>query len=211
MSLQPTEAELLREVIDSRLTELYTSIPARIVKYDATTQTADCEIVILRAETAESGATVHETYPVIPNVPVGWMSGGGYSLQFPLNKGDGVWLMFSMAATANWRETGEVSPPGDRDLHDISYPIAIPCARHNGQALPVATGALLTVPPGGSFNVSTGGGTPEPAALASKVNANFDALLNLLQTWTVVPNDGGAALKTAAALVVLQDTSSIDL
>lgn len=146
MSLEPTEAELLRSVIESKLVDVHTSIPARVVKYDATTQTADCEIVVQRAEIAEDGATAIETYPIIPNVPVGWPSGGGYSLQFPLAKGDGVWLVFSEAAISGWRQTGEVSPPGDLDRHDISYPIALPCARHNKQPLPEATGAMLATP-----------------------------------------------------------------
>lgn len=146
MSLQPTEAELLRTVIESRLADVHTSIPGRVVSYDGATQTADIEIVILRAEQAESGATVHETYPIVPNVPVGWPSGGGYSLQFPLEAGDGVWLVFSESAIAQWRETGDISPPGDLDRFDISYPIALPCARHNKQPLPEATVAMLKAP-----------------------------------------------------------------
>jgi hypothetical protein len=146
VSLEPTEAELLREAIASALTDVHTSIPARVVSYDAATQTADCEIVILRAEQGESGATVHETYPIVPNVPVGWPSGGGYSLQFQLEAGDGVWLVFSEAAIAQWRETGDISPPGDLDRFDISYPIALPCARHSGQPLPEAMGAMLKAP-----------------------------------------------------------------
>lgn len=149
--------ELLRDVISSRLADVHTSIPGRVVSYDASTQTADVEIVILRADQAETGEVVHEPYPVVPNVPVAWPSGGGYSLQLALTSGDGVWLVFSEAATANWRDTGDVSPPGDLDRHDLSYPIAIPGARHKGQTLPSTTSALLSVPGGGTFTVSSGG------------------------------------------------------
>lgn len=160
MPLEPTWAELIREAIESRLIDVHTSIPAQIVSYDPVTQTADCEICIKRAEIAESGGIIHELYPIIPNVPVGWTSGGGYSLQFTLNPGDCVWLVFSEAATGLWRTlagTGNgVEEPGDLDRHDISYPIALPCARHDMQVLPVATGALLTVPGGGTFSVSSG-------------------------------------------------------
>lgn len=211
MSLEPTEAELLRTVIESRLADVHTSIPGRVVSYDAATQTADIEIVILRAEQAESGATVHETYPVIPNVPVGWPSGGGYSLQFPLDPGDGVWLVFSESATSGWRETGEVSPPGDLDRFDISYPIALPCARPSSKPLPAGTGALLTVPEGGSFAVSTAGDTPKAVAMAEEVNANFQAIKDLFTTWAPVASDGGAALKTLATSLTFDPVDSANL
>lgn len=216
MSVQPTEAELIREAIASALSDAHTSIPARVLKYNPATATkqatVDCEIVILRAEQAESGATIHERYPNVPNVPIGWPSGGGYSLQFPLNPGDGVWLVFSEAAIANWRETGDISPPGDLDRFDISYPIALPCARHDKQLLPAGTGALLTVPDGGSFAVSTAGGEPKAVAMAEEVNANFQAIKDLLTTtWVPVPNDGGAALKTAASSLTFEPTDSVNL
>ena len=177
MSLEPSEAELLRNVIESRLADVHTSIPGRVVKYDAAKQTADIEIVIQRAEQAESGATVHETIPVIPNVPVGWPSGGGYSFQFPLSPGDGVWLVFSEAAIANWRETGDVSPPGDLDRFDISYPIALPIARHKGQALPSVTVADLRVPGGGRLEVSSGG-TTFAVALDNLVQQQLERIKN---------------------------------
>lgn len=182
MSLAPSEPELLRNVIASYLSDVHTSIPGRIVKYDAATQTADVEIVVQRAEVAESGATVHETCPVIPNVPIGWPSGGGYSLQFPLAVGDGVWLVFSEASIANWRETGDVSPPGDLERHDISYPVALPCARHSKQPLPTATVALLTVPSGGTLNVSAGGSpvfVPRDDKLQTELNRIKDDLATL--------------------------------
>jgi hypothetical protein len=188
VSLEPTEAELLREVIESRLADVHTSIPGRIVKYDAATQTADVEIVIQRAEQSESGTIVHETFPVIPNVPVGWQSGGGYSFQFPLAVGDGVWLLFSEAAIANWRETGDVSPPGDLDRFDISYPIALPCARPRSKALVTATTAYMVVPSGGSLRVTVD--SPGNPAYAVPLDNRLQTELNRIK-------DDIASLKTA--------------
>lgn len=205
MSLQPTEAELLREVIESRLADVHTSIPGRIVSYDASTQTADVEIVVRRAERAESGAVVHEDYPVIQSVPVGWPHGGGYSLQFPLEAGDGVWLVFSEAATAQWRATGERSNPGDLDRHDISYPIALPCARHDGQPLPPGADALLTVPSGGSLSISTDGGAPEAIprddhlqAELQRIQSDLSTLKSAISAGFTAVGEGGAASGNAA-------------
>lgn len=192
--IEPTEAELLREVIESRLADVHTSIPARIVSYDADKQVADCEIVIRRAEQTDSGSVVHEDYPVIPNVPVGWPSGGGYSLQFPLEKGDGVWLVFSEAAIAQWRETGELSAPGDLDRHDLSYPIALPCARHDGQPLPQGSDALLTVPSGGTLSVSTDGGTPQPIPRDDYLQTELDRINGHIDTLKTAIGTGFTAV-----------------
>jgi len=193
MSLEPTLAEVIRTAIESRLTEVHTGIPGRIVSYDSTTQTADVEIVVKRAETSSSGATTHEDYPVLPNVPVAWPRGGGYSMQFPLKVGDHVYILFSEAATAQWRVSGEVSNPGDLQRHSLSYAIAIPCIAPDADPLPAATGALVTTPSGGGLSVSEAGGDPGPVAMASKVEAEFSEIATLLGgiPLTYVPNPLG--------------------
>lgn len=198
MSLEPTEAELLRSVVESILSDVHTSIPGRVVKYNATTQTADVEIVVQRAEIGASGAIVHETYPVIPNVPVGWMSGNGYSFQFTLAVGDGVWLVFSEAAIANWRETGELSPPGDTERHDLSYPIALPIARHSKQPLPLnGVGAMLRVPEGGSLNI-TSGSAPAFVPRDDRLQTELNRIKDDIATLKSAISDGFGAINVAA-------------
>ncbi len=56
--------------------------------------------------------------------------------------------------------------------------------------------------------IRLGGSSASLVALAAKVDANFSALLGLLQTWTVVPNDGGAALKAQALTVTLSSVAA---
>ena len=56
--------------------------------------------------------------------------------------------------------------------------------------------------------IRLGGSSAQLVALASAVDANFDALLNLLQNWLVVANDGGLALQTAANLVTLPSVAA---
>jgi hypothetical protein len=204
-------AELIRSALDSRLLDVHTSLPGRVKAYDAATQTADIEIVVNRAEADSKGRTVSEVFPVIPNVPIAWARGGGYSMQFPLSAGDHVWLLFSEASTAQWRVSGEVSDPGDLERHGLSYPIALPCIAPDAEALPVAAGALVTVPSGGSLSVSEAGGAPSPVAMASKVDANFNAIVQMFASWVVVAMDGGAALKTLSGSLVLEPTSSANL
>lgn len=212
MAREPSLAELLRTAIESRLADVHTSIPGRVKTYNPSTQKADVEIVLKRAETGASGATVHETFPIIPNVPIAWPRGGGYSMQFPLSVGDHVWLSFSESCMAQWRVSGDLSIPGDLRRHDLSYPIAFPCIAPDSKTLPsAASGALVTTPAGGALSVSEAGGAPEPVAIGSKVDANFNAILQMFTSWTPVAMDGGAALKTLASSLTFGSTGSSNL
>lgn len=51
-------------------------------------------------------------------------------------------------------------------------------------------------------------GNSDAVAMASKVNARCAAIETLLKTWTVVPNDGGAALKLAASTALASPAST---
>lgn len=154
MSLRPPISEVLRAAIQSFLEEVHVCLPAKVLSYDKDTQTAKVEITVLRAQKTRKGV-VHETYPIIENVPVCWPEGGGYSIQLPMAEGDHVALIFSEWSYAQWRASGEVSKPGDLTRHDLSYPFAMPSIRPDGSALPnPGNAALVTVPTGGSLNVS---------------------------------------------------------
>lgn len=212
MAREPSLAELLRTAIESRLADVHTSLPGRVKTYNPATQKADIEIVLRRAETGASGATVHETYPVIPNVPIAWPRGGGYSMQFPLSVGDHVWLSFSESCMAQWRVSGDLSIPGDLRRHDLSYPIAIPCIAPDAETLPSAAGgALVTTPAGGALSVSEAGGAPEPVAIASKVMANLNALKTALTSATYVNSGGTPTTLVISPAIMLEDVGSENL
>ncbi len=125
MPVEPTTTDVIRSAIESRLLDLHTSIPGVVVSYNPLLQTADVQPVVKRAIATYDGDTEHETLPVIHNVPIEWPGGGGFAMQFPVQPGDNVWLIFSEAATAQWRSTGQVSEPGDLRRHDLSYACAI--------------------------------------------------------------------------------------
>lgn len=168
MPLEPTLAEVIRGAIDGKLIAVHTALPGRVKTYDRTKQVADIIPVIRGVIFTEDDEPVLEDLPVIPNVPVGWLRGGGYSLQFPLNPGDHVLLVFSEAATGQWRSTGQTSEPGDLRRHDLSYPFAIPCCAPDADALD-AIGADEAVIDGPS-TIRLGGTSAEFVALSTKVD-----------------------------------------
>lgn len=200
MPYEPDLAEVLEGAINARLLDLHTMLPGRVESYDAAKQVADVTPVVRRPIRTDDDDLDHEELPVIANVPVQWPRGGGFSLHFPLAKGDHVMLVFSEAAIAQWRESGELSDPGDLRRHDLSYPIAIPGISHEVAPLadtPATGTGTITVGAGGVLRVSTAGGTADFVALATKVSTALTDLKNAINGWTPVPNDGGAALKAA--------------
>ncbi len=188
MPLEPTWQEIISEAIESRLLELHTAIPGKVVSYDAATQTAEVTPVVQRAEPREDGGNTLTPLPSIPNVPVQWPRGGGMALCFPLRAGDHVLLVFSEAAIGHWRASGELAPPGDLRRHCLGYPVAIPgIAPEQGPiADPGAAGeAVLS---GGVLRV--GASSADFVALSAKVEAELQKIALAFSTF--VPGSGGA-------------------
>ncbi len=176
MPLEPTFPEVLEAVIKSRLLELHTAIPGKVVSYDAATQTAEVAPVVLRAEPKEDGGNTLTPLPSIPNVPVSWHRGGGAALTMPLAAGDHVLLIFNEAAIGHWRASGELAPPGDLRRHSLGYPYAVPGGAPESQALTDAAGpgeVVLTV---GDNVFRVGGASAEMVALADLVQQALDKI-----------------------------------
>jgi len=209
MSLDPELPEVLDDHRQAILGELHISMPGRVKSYDAAKQTAEIIPCVRGTIPDGDGNTIHEDLPVIPNVPIAWPRGGGFYMHFPLAVGDHVWLVFNTTSFAQWRATGEVSDPGDLRRGTISYPWAYPGAAPDAQHFTDAPAAGQAVLGGGVFRV--GGPSADFVALAAKVDANFNAIKSMFSGWTPVPNDGGAALKTASASLSLPATAATKL
>ena len=182
---EPTEAEVIRGGIVSWLTDVHTSLPGKVISYDAATQSAAIQPAVQRAIPSDDGWT-HVDYPVIPAAKVVWLAGGGSSLQLPLTAGDSVWLLFSEACWAQYRRTGQIAPPGDQRRFDLSYPIALPVQLVT--ALRNVTGPHFEIPDGQALTV---GGDPS--------EMNFVALANLIADRFTEINADITTLKTATA------------
>lgn len=191
--LDPTLSETISDALESAFVDVHTALPGRVKSYDASKQTADVEPMIRRAIRDTEGKIVNESLPVIPNVPIAWMRGGGFIFHFPLAAGDFVLLIFSEAATAQWRESGTLSDAGDITRHGLSYAFAIPgIAPNSGAASP--TGANVVAPTPLSIGNA---GTAQFVALEPLVSAQLGVLKAAIAGAAVVAGDGGAAFKAA--------------
>ena len=119
-----TLAENIKRGIDNRLKDVHTSMPGIVVSFNATNQTASVQPAIKRIFVSEDidGKEIlaPADLPVLINVPVQYPRGGGYSMTFPVTKGDECLLVFCERSIDNWFRTGEVKEPLHKRFHNLS-------------------------------------------------------------------------------------------
>jgi hypothetical protein len=186
----PTD-ELLRLALEGALADVHTSCSATVVSYDAAKKRANVKLVVRNALGGDDGdALTYEEPIVIPNVPVVGLGSGGFFLSLPVEEGDAGRLHFAETDESQWEATGEVSNPRDLTRHGLGSCVFVPSPRQP----PATIGAYMACPSPFSF------GDPASAkllAVAEKVDQAINDLKSVFSGWVPVPNDGGAALKTA--------------
>lgn len=118
-----TLASNIKQGIESRLKELHTSMPGIVESFDAENQLATIQPAIRRIFVTRDGdkeILVPSDLPILINVPVIFPRGGGFSLTFPVSKGDECLLVFCERSIDNWHETGKVKSPGAKRFHSLS-------------------------------------------------------------------------------------------
>lgn len=203
--------ELLRQTIDARLGALHVAAPGRIQSYDAAAQT--CSVL---PQSHLRHGDVEIPLPVIDDVPVCWMRGGGCTVSLPLQVGDAVTVFFSDRSVDEWRGVGTVLAPTDPRAHALTDAFVVPFAVWpNAEPSPVVSatdiviafngGASIAVSPTGAINV--GGVGAQPVALSPLVQANLAALVPLLTALAIdlgaIGAATGAGAITAGAITAL--------
>lgn len=108
----------LTEVLDTAATSLSADIkchlPARVVSFDGR-NTVSVEVMVTQVIDGKA-----LPYPILADVPVGFLRAGGFSFTVPIKPGDEGQLYFNDRCIDGWFTTGKVSAPVDFRLHDIS-------------------------------------------------------------------------------------------
>ena len=198
----PGMTDVIREATEDRLRALHTALPGEVKEWDPATQTVTVKPLVHGAVQDADGRYVTEELPEIYDVPVMFPRTAAGYITFPIVPGDTVLLVFCERSIGQWRYTGRPGSPGDQRAHSLGSAVAIPGLYATRDELPASAfpGAGITVVAG---TVETRLGDPtatDHVALATLVVTEFDRVWDLLSTWTVVPNDGGGALQTAALL-----------
>ena len=112
----------LRFAIRQSLKDVYTCTPGIVSAYDPATRRATVQgaLTMVRTDREEvPRADIH-------NVPVLFPSGGGFSMTWPLQKGDPVLLVYSQRGLSEWKKTMDVSTPDLAGFFSEKDAIAIP-------------------------------------------------------------------------------------
>jgi Phage protein Gp138 N-terminal domain len=170
---------------------------------DFTTMTASVQVVF--QQQMRNGS--YQTVPLLTDVPVITPQGGGYSLQFPIEKGDTCLLIFADRNIDNWFQSGGVQPPADGRLHAISDAIAL--VGLNGLASPLGAAPSSTeariVDKAGTTKVGLSGGKITVANSSGTLLAALQTLVEGIQGATAGGNPlSDATGKIAQALTALQ-------
>lgn len=140
MALDVQLNEVLRRVLESRVSDIWTAFPAKVLSYNANAQTADVAPVVQRpVPTGDEGEEVSwEDLPVLPGIRVCFPRGGGdaFTITWPIQAGDWVAVHVATYSFANWLRTGEITnPPGDVRPHSLNNAWAVPCMAPNAASL----------------------------------------------------------------------------
>jgi hypothetical protein len=168
MNPSPSLVEAVDRFIESKLYGLNVALPAEVISYNATTQTATVQPLVQAGYYNDTNTRQVERRPTISDVPILFPGTGAFSVTWPINVGDTVLLVFSSSSLDKWLALGGEVDPGDDRRHDISDAVAIPGLRARPQALPSSavdsTAMVLSAPA-----IYAGG--QQPLALKSDVDA----------------------------------------
>lgn len=117
---QDDPVEALRMALDGRQAEIWTSLPGVIESFDPVAMTATVQPTIQGQITDETGTFSFVDLPLLEDVPVEFPSGGGFTLTFPVSKGDECVLVFAARCIDNWWALGDVQQPFEFRMHDLS-------------------------------------------------------------------------------------------
>jgi phage baseplate assembly protein gpV len=118
-----TLADNIKQGVNNRLKELHTSMPGIVQSFDATKQTASVQPAVRRVFITREGTDeilAPSDLPILINVPVQFPRGGGFSLTFPVKKGDECLVVFAERAIDSWHKFGGVRDPNSRRFHSLS-------------------------------------------------------------------------------------------
>ena len=100
--------------------EIWTALPGIVESYDPARQTAVVRLAVQGEITDEGGYSSYMTLPLLPNVPVEFPAGGGFTLTFPVKKGDECVVEFQARDISGWKQSGGMRPPLSGRMHDLT-------------------------------------------------------------------------------------------
>ena len=134
-------SELLRRHVRAELAEgVRSCIPAVVTRFDASQQQADCKPLIRDFHRDEDGALVVASVPVVPSVPVVFLTAGGFTFTAPIvaNETTGLLLFADRSLDAWLAGQGQEVDPGFYTRSNLADAVFLPGLLPFGAAMSVA-------------------------------------------------------------------------
>ncbi len=212
---EPTRGVVLPELIDRHVRAALAErvrhmVPARVVKYNATKQSADCKPLIGDFHRGEDGALVTASVPIITSVPVVFLTAGGFTFTVPIAAGDNGtvgMLMFADRSLDRWL-SGAGQEVVDPELYHrnaltdaVFVPGLLPFGAPMNPAPPTDHATAGSVSGkrihfrDNTITIGDESGS-DFIALAQKVSDQLTILKNAISNAVIVAQDGGASFKS---------------
>lgn len=119
----PVEAQ--RRAQEGQQAQIWTALPGIVTAFDPAAMTVSVQPAVQGSVRDESGRTRNQGMPLLVDVPVVFPCGGGFSLTYPVKAGDEALVVFASRCIDGWWQGGQVVPPPDSRMHDLSDGFAI--------------------------------------------------------------------------------------
>ena len=196
-----TLLQLMRFAQEQFRKSLSVARPGLVESYDAATRRAQVRIAVDLV--LNDGSRVDA--PVIADVPVIHLSGGGYVAHMPLAAGDAVILLFSDRGMTEFKQTyRRAAPEAVMELKDA---VAIPGFGPLTQSLPVTDGAYLGTDAGDEYVAIQAGQT----TIVSTGRVNIEAPDEILLDGPVRITGAATAESTMAVSGQISGSDGLDI
>lgn len=190
----------LEETIDfaitQRLAAVWTTLPARVLSYDDSTQ-----VVSLQPIPAVYIDDDPQPMASLSNVRACFIGGGGGGIKFKLAAGDVGTVHFCARSIAVYQQTGNEGDPGEVRMHDLSDALFSP-TNSGGATLPTETGDDLRIyePTGAKVALgSKGAGRLAVARQTDAVSPTAAMLAYFAAVSAAIVTAGGPAVPAPAS------------
>ena len=127
--------EAFRTAVQAMMAGLWVGGPGIIQSFNAALQTCSVQPSIQGRVMDASGSISFVNMPLCVDVPVFFLSGGGFSVTCPVKKGDECFIAFADRCIDSWWQNGGIQPPAEYRIHDLSDGFAFIGFRSNPRAL----------------------------------------------------------------------------
>lgn len=129
------ETELLETVVDGVLSRLPKAGPVTLAEDSQDGHTAKLQPTTKAVIRKPDGTTEEVTLPVVPDVPVHFMGGGGITTTYGLKQGNEGFSIPAALGIDGWHQNGGVQSAGDTRQHAMWDALFIPGVRSDPNKL----------------------------------------------------------------------------